>query len=52
MNKTEAHEIAEQYAGYRNENATVTEQREGIFKVELSSDITVYVNSDGDCELA
>lgn len=52
MDKTEAHELAEQHTGIQNDDAFVIEQSDGIFKVELSSDVVVYVNSDGDCEIS
>jgi hypothetical protein len=52
MDKTQAHEAAEQYAGIENDDAEVIEQADGTFKVVLSSDVVVYVTIDGNCEQA
>jgi len=49
MDRTTAHEIAEEFAGIINQDATITEYEDGSYKVELSSDVAVMVDSNGDC---
>jgi len=53
MDMTKIHELAEEFSGVHNPDATLTEIYDpvhgtSVWKVELSSDITVYV--DGDTE--
>jgi hypothetical protein len=50
MDKTLAHELAEEFAGVENEDASVTRSEDGSFIVELTSDIRVYVSPDEVCE--
>ena len=50
MDKTTAHQLAEEFSGIENENATVVEMGNDSYRVELTSDVTVIVNNNGECE--
>jgi len=52
MDKTMAHELAEEFAGIENPDATITDH-ETWWLVELTSDVSVVVQADdGTCSYA
>ena len=55
MDRTTAHELAEEFAGYTNENAdirNIQDDSESVYQVELTPDIVVIVHGDGSCDYA
>jgi len=52
LTRTDAHELAETFAGFENPDAYLTEYEDGVTLVELTSDIRVFVDADGTCSFA
>jgi hypothetical protein len=50
ITEADAHELALDYAGLeKGRDVKITPLEDGSYIVELTSDITVYVDSEGNC---